>query len=227
MMENSDWPENTAADLFIQQPLNQSQHSAVIEMNECLLQAWQQPQPHLSLLNIGALVWVCVYVRFISLLHLVVHRQPSAFQRLSTSIREGNVERETSTTPSKHHIKTMTGTRQKANTNNNKVIGGKMKSWKRRRVYTETQVEAAAIRVESNQKSQVAGRTGVASWIFSSSPSAHCGRDLISLWWVCCEPQAVYQVRWGGNMMKMWVPEVGLRTDLQTEGETKDLTNLI
>lgn len=53
-----------------------------------------------------------------------------------------------------------------------KVIGGKMKSWKRRRVYTETQVEPAAIRVESNQKSQVAGGTGGASWILSRSPSA-------------------------------------------------------
>lgn len=42
VMENSDWPENTAADLFIQQPLNQSQHSAIVDMNECLLQVRQR-----------------------------------------------------------------------------------------------------------------------------------------------------------------------------------------
>lgn len=77
VMENSDWPENAAADLFIQQPLNQSQHSAIIDMNDCLLQVWQQQQqqwrprrhlPHPLSFNIGVFVCAC----FMCLVHLVI-----------------------------------------------------------------------------------------------------------------------------------------------------------
>lgn len=48
MMENLEQPENTADDLFIQQPQNKSQHSTDIEMNECSLQAWHSSNSHAS-----------------------------------------------------------------------------------------------------------------------------------------------------------------------------------